>query len=129
MSANRIDFHIEQKLNCVFNLRFQFTYNITRLYIENPHNLQTVNRRLNLAITTRLDKETARIAHARALVKSLSPQSALSRGYAILTDADGATVTAAGATIGATVAAQVSDGSLTLTVTDKKKEDHGNRQD
>jgi len=94
------------------------------VYAEQTRSLR---RRLTGAISVYLDKETSRIQHARALVCSLGPQSALSRGYALLIDADGHTISSIdNVTIGSSLTAHVSDGTLTAKVTRTKKENHGN---
>ena len=93
------------------------------VYAEQTRSLR---HRLTGAISARLDKETSQIQHARALVGSLGPQSVLSRGYALLIDKDGQTISSIdNVTIGASLTAHVSDGTLTAKVTKKNKENHG----
>jgi len=85
--------------------------------------------RLRQAARVRIDRERARIDQATALARSLSPQSALGRGYAILADAAGNTITSISqAGIGSSITAQVTDGTLDLKVTDQTKENHGKHQ-
>jgi len=89
---------------------------------------QVMSLRLNLnkAASIRIDTELAQISKATALVHSLSPQSVLTRGYAILVDADGATISSTKtAMIGSSLTALVRDGILAVTVIDKKEENHG----
>ena len=94
--------------------------------------IRSARRRLNQATTTRLVNESAEVSQAGALVRSLSPASVLTRGYAILVDSDGQVVSSTdNATLGSTLTAQISDGTLTLNLTAKQKETHGrakNRQ-
>ena len=93
------------------------------VYAEQTRSLR---RRLAGAISVRLDKEFSQIEHARALVGSLGPQSVLSRGYALLIDTDGNTVSSVDTvSVGSLLTAHVSDGTLTAKVTNKKKEIHG----
>jgi len=89
--------------------------------------IRDLERRLVRAATAVVDKQASQVAQARALVRSLGPQSVLNRGYAILTTEDGVTVASiADAAVGADLAARVSDGTLTVKVTDKEKGYHGN---
>jgi exodeoxyribonuclease VII large subunit len=99
--------------------------------------IESARHRLVAAAQTGLDQQRALVGQARALVGSLSPQAVLTRGYALLVDETGRTVTAAAqAKLGADLTAQLSDGSLTLRVLDQHlpprrrsrstKETHGN---
>jgi len=96
------------------------------VYAEQTRSLR---RRLTGAATVRLDKEAAQIRHEKSLVNSLGPQSVLSRGYALLIDANGDTISSIdNVTIGSSLTAHVSDGTIAAKVTKKnKKENHGNR--
>jgi len=88
---------------------------------------QSLRHRLSQAIGQRLDKENSQIRQAKALVGSLGPQSVLTRGYALLLDKDGHTISSTdNAEIGSALTAHVSDGTLTAKVTSKNKENHGN---
>jgi len=88
--------------------------------------IETLRRRLYLAAQSLVERQGARVAHAAALVHSLSPQAVLLRGYSILMDADAHVVASIEpAAIGSTLTAHVSDGTYTVRVTDKKKETHG----
>lgn len=87
-----------------------------------------LRQQLRRAVATRLNADQAQIDHARALVTSLSPQSTLGRGYAILVDSTGATVSSTGAAApGDRLRAHIQDGYLGLTVTDKEK-NHGHQK-
>jgi len=87
----------------------------------------SLRHRLAQAATIRLNEETSAVAQAKALVRSLSPTSVLTRGYSILLSQDGNIVSSIdNVPIGSTLTACVSDGTLTTQVTDKKKETHGN---
>lgn len=81
--------------------------------------LVLARERLNRALDTRLREEAIGLAHTIERVRGLSPRATLQRGYAILTDADGAGVTTVTATRPqATLTARLADGSLGLVVTD-----------
>ncbi|MDR2930555.1 MAG: exodeoxyribonuclease VII large subunit [Propionibacteriaceae bacterium] len=98
----------------------------SRFEVYTDH-IRTLRARLILAGGTRVDKEAAQVSHTAALIRSLSPQSVLTRGYAILIDQQGNTVTSTeNAKIGASLTGRVADGTLTMTVTDKQKENHAN---
>jgi exodeoxyribonuclease VII large subunit len=82
-------------------------------------------QRLRLSALTRIDQEAATVAQAKALVRSLGPQAALARGYTILVDDRGRTIASTEAVeVGAAVIAHLSDGALTLTVTNKERHEH-----
>lgn len=88
--------------------------------------VSSLRRHLSQAISTHIDKETSRVAHTRALIRSLSPQSVLTRGYALLVDGEGHTISSTdNAAIGSQITAYVTDGTITATVTDTSKENHG----
>ncbi|MCL2783934.1 MAG: exodeoxyribonuclease VII large subunit [Propionibacteriaceae bacterium] len=100
---------------------------LTRFDVYAQH-LASLRQNLTRAVSAKLDSEAAQISRASALVGSLSPQAVLKRGYAIVIDGDGKNLSSVDdATVGATLTAQISDGSLTVKVTQKKKENHGNR--
>jgi len=94
--------------------------------------IANVRHRLRQVGSALIDRETARIGQASALVRTLGPQSVLVRGYAILVDSGQRAVSSVDDTaVGAGLTAYVTDGTLTLTVTQKTKENHGsakNRQ-
>jgi exodeoxyribonuclease VII large subunit len=80
--------------------------------------LAVARERLGRAIDVRLREERTGLTHAIERVRALSPKATLQRGYAILTDADGATVDRVAATAkGAKLTARMADGQLGLTVT------------
>jgi len=94
--------------------------------------VSTLRRRLAQAISATVDKEASRIANASALVRSLSPQSVLTRGYALLVDDQGNTVSSTDrAVVGSQITAHVTDGTISVQVKKVKKENHGspNSQD
>ena len=94
------------------------------VYTEQTRSLK---HRLHQAMSQRLDKEASYIRQMSALVRSLGPQSVLNRGYALLISADGTTVSSVDdAKVGSSLTAHVTDGTLAMKVTSKKKEDHGN---
>ena len=81
--------------------------------------LHNYHERLGRAIGARLREEQLGLQHTVQRVRALSPRATLQRGYAILTDADGAGVERVAATTrGATLTARLADGRLTLTVND-----------
>jgi exodeoxyribonuclease VII large subunit len=81
--------------------------------------------RLRQTVANRLDAESAQVRQARALVTSLGPRSVLARGYAILVDQQGDSVSSVGGVrVGAVLTGYVRDGTLTMNVTDKRKESH-----
>ena len=55
--------------------------------------LLDVRRRCRVALAARLDRAGDDLGHVAARVRSLSPQSTLDRGYAVLTRVDGSLVT------------------------------------
>ncbi|MDR0284305.1 MAG: exodeoxyribonuclease VII large subunit [Propionibacteriaceae bacterium] len=87
--------------------------------------VSALRRRLEVAATTRFDRESAAVESARTLVRTLGPTSVLTRGYAILVDDDGRTVSSTGSTTaGAGLTAYVTDGTLALIVQSKETHDH-----
>jgi len=85
-----------------------------------------LRHRLARAALAEVNTQTSQVQRASALVRTLSPQSVLTRGYSILVDTHGTTVASTDdAPIGAALTAHVADGTLTVTVTEKKKENHG----
>ena len=86
--------------------------------------LQSAHDRLRRAITARLREEGLELGHAIERVRVLSPRATLRRGYAILTDAAGKTVTGvAGTGTGDRITAHLADGRLGLTVTDMEPQE------
>lgn len=77
--------------------------------------LQSWEQRLDRSIGQILRAERSTLEHTLARVRALSPRATLRRGYAILADADGATLTSvAQATTGQQVRAALIDGELQL---------------
>lgn len=85
--------------------------------------LEIARQRLIRAMDVRLREETLGLSHTIDRIRALSPRATLERGYAILTDADGAGVTTVAATTPqATLTARLADGSLGLVVTEIEQE-------
>ena len=80
--------------------------------------LHTVHERLRRAVGGRLREEAVGLSHTIERIRALSPRATLQRGYAILADADGGTVTSTSDTEpGASLTATLADGRLGLNVT------------
>jgi exodeoxyribonuclease VII large subunit len=89
--------------------------------------VSSLRHRLAQVGLARIDREAAHVARASALVRSLSPQSVLTRGYAILVGADQETIASTDQVkIGSSLTAHLADGTLAVQVTHMKKESHGN---
>jgi exodeoxyribonuclease VII large subunit len=87
-------------------------------------NISELRQGLWRAVNDVLTAEETRVQQAHALVRSLSPQSTLARGYAILVDASGAGVSTVNAvSVKDKILGYVSDGVLELAVTGKEKDD------
>jgi len=85
------------------------------------HQIAATRQQLRRAVTTGLGADQAGVDHARGLIRSLSPQATLSRGYAILVDAAGVTVSSAEAVaVGDRLRAHVHDGHFEVTVSAKE---------
>ena len=88
--------------------------------------VSALRSRLQMAATNRINNEQAEIGHIRALARSLSPQAVMTRGYAILVSTAAEIITSTEqAGIGSAVTAHLTDGTLTLKVTNQSKEHHG----
>jgi exodeoxyribonuclease VII large subunit len=87
--------------------------------------IETLRGTLHHVTSAFLDREHAKVSSAKALVGSLGPQSALTRGYSILLDDQGNNISSVSATtVGAHLTAHVSDGRLSVNVTDITKENN-----
>ncbi|MDR2896363.1 MAG: exodeoxyribonuclease VII large subunit [Propionibacteriaceae bacterium] len=76
-----------------------------------------LRHRLELAINSRLDREAFQINKAHSLIRSLGPPAVLRRGYALLLDDHGHSLsTIADIAAGMVVEATISDGSFTAAV-------------
>lgn len=85
------------------------------LHIER---LQVAKARMNRTIDHRIAAERSGLGHALSRVRALSPQATLERGYAILVNADAATVASvAQVHPGDALTAHLADGTLGLGVT------------
>lgn len=79
--------------------------------------VSTARSRLTRAIDQRLREEANFISQSASRVRAMSPRATLQRGYAILVDASGDTVSSvADTSAGAAIAARVADGRLHVTV-------------
>ena len=79
--------------------------------------VSTARSRLTRAIEQRLREEANFISQSASRVRAMSPRATLQRGYAILVDASGDTVSSvADTSAGAAIAARVADGRLHVTV-------------
>ncbi|MDR0489376.1 MAG: exodeoxyribonuclease VII large subunit [Propionibacteriaceae bacterium] len=82
--------------------------------------IETLRNHLRQATSLHLDREESSISRYTALVGSLGPQSVLARGYSILIDSDGHNIsTTESAVIGSEITAHLSDGRITVKVTNK----------
>ncbi|HBX82492.1 MAG TPA: exodeoxyribonuclease VII large subunit [Propionibacteriaceae bacterium] len=73
------------------------------------------------AMASRLREESSSIGHLISRARAMSPQATLQRGYAVLSDASGATVSSiTQVTVGARVRARLNDGTLDLDVSAKE---------
>ena len=78
--------------------------------------VSTARSRLTRAIEQRLREEANFISQSASRVRAMSPRATLQRGYAILVDASGDTVSSvADTSAGAAIAARVADGRLHVT--------------
>jgi exodeoxyribonuclease VII large subunit len=78
---------------------------------------EQLQRRMEAAISHRLQQANERLAHLAHMLESLSPLGTLQRGYAIITDSDGRVVTDAEVVQqGDAVQARLAKGRLKLTV-------------
>jgi exodeoxyribonuclease VII large subunit len=78
---------------------------------------EQLQRRMEAAISHRLQQANERLAHLAHMLESLSPLGTLQRGYAIITDSDGRVVTDAEVVRqGDAVQARLAKGRLNLTV-------------
>lgn len=81
--------------------------------------VRDLRRRLGRAAHATLQREQTHLDHTLARVRSLSPRATLTRGYAILTTADGATVSSIGqVTPDEIVIARLLDGDIAAAVID-----------
>ncbi len=90
-----------------------------------PHieDIARVHRRSAQALVTTMTTADARITHARASLRALSPHATLARGYAVIRDATGKVVRDATALQPHdTISMQVAHGHATATVTAVQKE-------
>ena len=71
------------------------------------------------SVGVRLESERTDLQHTLARIRALSPQATLQRGYAILTTADGATITSVHAVEpDETIVARLLDGEIAAAVID-----------
>ncbi|MFF8956646.1 exodeoxyribonuclease VII large subunit [Streptomyces sp. NPDC014894] len=100
---------------------------LSRPSMERPHRMVDEREAETDALLARsrrvlghlLDRAESELAHTRARVVSLSPAATLERGYAVLQRADGAVVrSAAEVAAGDALRARVSEGELTVRVTE-----------
>ncbi len=81
--------------------------------------LRDLTGRLSRAVGVRLESERTDLQHTLARIRALSPQATLQRGYAILTTADGATITSVHAVEpDETIVARLLDGEIAAAVID-----------
>jgi exodeoxyribonuclease VII large subunit len=127
--AQRLD-DLEQRLvmaqrNQLQRRRAELSLLESRLLAASPrprlrqlrHETGQLQRRMEAAITHRLQQANERLTHLGQMLDSLSPLGTLQRGYAILTDSEGAIVTDAGTVQpGDAVKARLARGQLDLTV-------------
>lgn len=80
--------------------------------------LETMRLRLDRAIGQRVQQEATAVEHQLSRVRAMSPKATLERGYAILADGEGRSVTSIrDADLDDDLMAYLSDGRLTLSVT------------
>ena len=73
---------------------------------------------LPLSLERSIERMQQRLSQAATRLELLNPQHALARGYALLTDAEGRTVTSVRqAPVGTALTARVADGALDVVVT------------
>ncbi|MPN24667.1 Exodeoxyribonuclease 7 large subunit [bioreactor metagenome] len=71
-----------------------------------------------MSLERSIERMQQRLAQAATRLELLNPQHALARGYALLTDAEGRTVTSVRqAPVGTALTARVADGALDVVVT------------
>lgn len=78
--------------------------------------LETVRTRLNAAMLRELERDQRVLDSNRAAMRALSPQATLERGYAIVTDGEGATVRTRDIDVDDDLSVQLADGRLTVAV-------------
>ena len=82
-----------------------------------------MEKTLNRQVASHLGNARERVAHLSRTLNAVSPLQTLGRGYAVLTDQSGAVVSSTGQVApGDPVTAQVSDGSIDMTVRDRRKQ-------
>ena len=103
----------------------------TRLVRSSPRHIvreyharyERLSARLDQAMRTRISRVAQRLALAQRALNTVSPLATLTRGFAIVTGADGAVLTeAAAATPGEQIRARLARGTLTARVTGQQEE-------
>ncbi len=77
--------------------------------------------RMRTRVETRLERSVDDLEHLRARLRSLSPQSTLDRGYAIVLDADTGAILRDAADAGERIRVRLAAGSLRAAVTEKEE--------
>jgi len=85
---------------------------------QSMHRLSTLQRRLNAAAVSAVERMNVRLRLARRTLESVSPLATLDRGYAIVSDCKTGTILTDAAKVhpGADIEAQLASGSLRATV-------------
>ena len=98
---------------CAQRMRHGMLLNLERLALKH----KALEADLPIKVTRQLAQQSDRLERARMQLELLNPQLVLQRGYALLTDSDGHTVTGVGqARPGDALRATLADGVLDLTV-------------
>ena len=91
-----------------------FFKNPEAAYEEKSKSLDSLKNRLTLAMTNKIEKEETHLKNAERNLKSISPNSVVSRGYRMLLDAEGNVISSAKkAKIGQKFKAIMKDGKIT----------------
>ena len=82
---------------------------------QRRHQLDSLGQALPVALGRAMERQRQRLSQSAAVLKSLDPQSVLERGFAMITDADGAVVTrVAQVRVGDALSARLADGAVEM---------------
>lgn len=110
--------HWTMRQNARLDLQIQKLQHAARLALNQwMHRLMNIEKQLPQCLSAKLKQEQARLENLQVRLQALDPQAVLNRGYALLTDAQGKTVTRAQhLKTGQSLRATLSDGGVDLTV-------------
>ena len=116
-AAKRIVPSFEEQQEIITQLRARSQRSVRTRFDRENQRITDAATRMRTTIRHRLDTEGQRIEHLLARTRSLSPLSTLERGYALVTNADGAVVrTSSIVSVGEQLRVLVADGSFDVSV-------------